>query len=45
MVECFADLGFWFVLQIGSLGPVEGDRSSRLKVKYRTYNESLDILT
>lgn len=30
MVDGFADLRFWFVLEVGSLGPVEGDGASGL---------------
>ncbi len=30
MVDRFADLWFWLVLEIGPLGPVEGDGASCL---------------
>ena len=30
VVHCFADLWFWLVLEIGPLGPVEGDGASGL---------------
>lgn len=33
MIDCFANLWFWFVLEVGPLGPVKGDGSSSLQFK------------
>lgn len=34
MVDCFADLWFWFVPEIRPLGPVEGDGASGLQTHH-----------
>jgi len=40
MVDGFTDLWFWLVLEIGPLGPVEGDGASGLRIE-RTYCTSI----
>lgn len=38
MVDCFADLRFWFVLEVWPLGPVERDGASCLLREMRKHS-------